>query len=296
MDNSEEQLDLFSFAEAREEREQEKKAEREPERETEAVPSIAPTRAPAQVPPPDQLTHADFQQLCIGFLASLGPHAIAASVPVRRYRYPVGAAGFWRGENGRTREVARTAVVVLVDRPDNCFCECVDQKAMLDAIHAMRGEKERIEAEIRINEPELASKDDLFGEFRSWDYTSSKNTAYRRLRNKLEKLQHSLYQGSRLERIRRAAVADLCYLAVPAGLVAPDEIEEGWGLVYLNADRSFTLLRDAELQDNVEPRGRRLLATNIAVAATNATLFMAGIDRVDEEIRFRRPPRRRQLR
>jgi len=283
MDNSEEQLDLFSFAESREE---EEKAEREPE----AAPS------PARVPPPDQLTHTDFQQLCVGFLASLDPHAIAVSVPVRRCRYPVGAAGFWRGENGRAREVVRTAVVVLVDRPDNCFCECVDQKATLDAIHAMRDEKERIEGEIRAREPELASKDDLFGEFRSWDYASSKNTAYRRLRSKLERLQHSLYQGSRLERIRRAAVADLCYLAVPAGLVAPDEIEEGWGLVYLNADRSFTLLRDAELQDNVEPRGRRLLAVNIAVAATNATLFMAGVDRDGEEIRYRRPPRRRQAR
>ncbi|MPM91603.1 hypothetical protein SDC9_138734 [bioreactor metagenome] len=187
-------------------------------------------------------------------------------------------------------------MAVLVDRPDNCFCECVDQRAMLDEIHAMREEKERIEAEIRVTEPELAAKDDLFGEFRSWDYASSRNPAYRRLRNKLEKLQHSLYQGSRLERIRRAAVADLCYLAVPAGLVAPDEIEEGWGLVYLNADRSFTLLREASMQDNVEPRGRKLLAQNIAIAATHAVLFMAGVDRSGDEVRFRRPPRRRQSR
>jgi len=282
MNNAEEQLDLFGFAESRQ------------EQEAEATPSTAP--ASAQVPPPDQLTHVDFQQLCIGFIASLWPDAIAASVSVRRCRYPVAAAGFWRGENGRAREVVRTVAVVLADRPDNCFCECVDQKAMLDAIHAMRDEKERIEGEIRVNEPELASKDDLFGEFRSWDYASSKNPAYRKLRSKLEKLQHSLYQGSRLERIRRAAVADLCYLAVPAGLVAPDEIEAGWGLVYLNADRSFTMLRDAELQENVEPRGRRLLAQNIAVAATAAVLFQSGVDWDGETVSFRRPPRRRQTR
>ncbi len=289
MNTPEEQLDLFSFAESRQEREEE----------TLSSPAVsAPDSAPAaaRVPPPDQLTRVDFQQLCIGFIASLGPHAVAAAVPVRRFRFPVNAAGFWRGENGRSREVTKTVVAVMVDRPDNCFCECVDQRAMLDAIHALRDEKERIEAEIRATEPELAAKDDLFGEFRSWDYASSRNPAYRKLRNKLEKLQHTLYQGSRLERIRRAAVADLCYLAVPAGLVAPDEIEEGWGLVYLNADRSFTLLRDAVAQDNVEPRGRRLLAQNIAVAATQAVLFAAGVDRGGEEIRFRRLPRRRQFR
>ena len=278
MNNPEEQLDLFSFAESR------------------PQPAPRPSPGPAKVPPPDQLTRVDFQQLCVGFLASLEPHAVAVSVPVRRCRCPVNAAGFWRGENGRARDVVRTAVVVMVDRPDNCFCECVDQKAMLDAIHAMREEKERIEAEIRVAEPELASRDDLFGEYRSWDYASSRNPAYRKLRSKLEKFQHSLYQGSRLERIRRAAVADLCYLAVPAGLVAPDEIEEGWGLLYLNADRSFTLLRDAGLQDNVEPRGRRLLATNMAIAATHATLFMSGIENEDGEIRFRRLPRRRRTR
>ncbi len=288
MNTPDEQLDLFQFAESAPAREPE--SELKPvTAESEAAPGAA------TVPPPDRLTRADFQQLCVGFLASLGVHALASSVPVRRSRSLVNAAGFWRGENGRLNETAKTAVVVLSDRYDNCFCECADQKIMLEAIHSLRDEKERIEAEIRAAEPELAAKDDLFGEFRSWDYASSRNPAYRKLRSKLEKLQHSLYQGSRLERIRRAAVADLCYLAVPAGLVAPDEIEEGWGLVYLNADRSFTLIREATPQDNVEPKGRRHLTRNIAVAATQAVLFASGIDTSNNEISFRRPPRRRRI-
>ena len=282
MDHSDEQLDLFNFAES------------QPEQKPEFVPPAVPETI--QVPPPKQLTRTDFQQLCVGFLASLGADAIATGVPVRRVKYPVNAAGFWRGENGHSREVVKTAAVVLIDRPDNCFSECADQAAMLDAIHVLRNEKEKIEAEIRVSEPELASKDDLFGEFRSWDYDSSTNPAYRKLRSKLEKLQHTLYQGSRLERVRRAAVADLCYLAVPAGLVAPDEIEPGWGLVYLDADRSFTLIREAVPQDNVKPRNREFLARNIAVAATSAVLFQSGVDRDGETVSYRRPPRRRRTR
>ena len=250
---------------------------------------------PARVPPPKALTRSDFQQLCVGFLASLAPHAVATSVPVRRFKYKVNAAGFWRGENARSKDVVKTAVVVLFDQVDNCFCECVDQQALLGEIHSLRGEKERLEAEIRENEPELASTDDLFSELRSWDYASSRNPAYRKLRARLEKLQHTLHQGSRLERIRRAGAADLCYLAVPTGLIAPDEIEAGWGIVYLNADRSFTLVREAEPQTGVEPCNRQFLAQNIAVAATTAVLFMAGVDRRGKSVRFRRFPRKRQV-
>lgn len=124
---------------------------------------------------------------------------------------------------------------------------------------------------------------------------SSRNPAYRKLRARLEKLQHTLHQGSRLERIRRAGAADLCYLAVPTGLIAPDEIEAGWGIVYLNADRSFTLVREAEPQTGVEPCNRQFLAQNIAVAATTAVLFMAGVDRRGKSVRFRRFPRKRQV-
>ena len=190
--------------------------------------------------------------------------------------------------------MARTAAVVFFDQTDNCFCDCVDQKALLEAIHDLRGEKEQLEAEIRATEPELASTNDLFSEFRSWDYASSRNTAYQKLLRKLEKLQHTLHQGSRLEHIRRAGAADLCYLAVPAGLIAPDEIAAGWGLVYLGQDRSFRLAREAEQQSIATPEGRQILAQNIAVAASQAVLFASGIDHSRSgRILYRRPPRRK---
>ena len=178
------------------------------------------------------------------------------------------AAGFWRGEGRGYRNVERTAVVVLYERFEHCFSDCADRDARLAAIHALREEKERLEEEIRRTEPELGSTDDLFSEFRQWDYASSRNPKYRKLRRKLEKLLHALHQGSRLEHIRRTGVADLCYLAVPEGLVAPDEIASGWGLVYLGQDRSFRLAREAEQQSIATPEGRQILAQNIAVAAS----------------------------
>ena len=302
MNEADNDFDLFSYAEAMREQEAAAADPQQPAAPAEEPEDAAPAEEPedaapaltVRVPPPKALNRSDFLQLCVGFLASLSPDAIATFVPVRRIKYQVTAAGFWLGGAPRNREVARTAAVVFFDQTDNCFCDCVDQKALLEAIHNLRDEKEKLEAEIRATEPELASTNDLFSEFRSWDYASSRNSAYQKLRRKLEKLQHTLHQGSRLEHIRRAAAADLCYLAVPAGLIAPDEIAAGWGLVYLNADRSFTLVREAELQSGVDPHNRQQLARNIAVAATSAVQFAAGVDHRGETVSYRKLPRRRR--
>ena len=205
------ELDLFSFIPA------------------EPVPEPPPPPRPARRKP----AHRELQQLCFGFLWSLNPDAAAMRVPARFHKYQVTAAGFWRGETGRNRSVERTAVVVLYERFEHCFADCADRDARLAAIHELRAEKEALEAEIRRTEPELGSTDDLFSDFRVWNYAASRNRDYLKLRRRLEKLQHALHQGSRLEHIRHTGVADYCYLAVPENLVAPDEIAAGWGLVYL---------------------------------------------------------------
>ncbi len=266
------ELDLFSFIPA------------------EPVPEPPPPPRPARRKP----AHRELQQLCFGFLWSLNPDAAAMRVPARFHKYQVTAAGFWRGETGRNRSVERTAVVVLYERFEHCFADCADRDARLAAIHELRAEKEALEAEIRRTEPELGSTDDLFSDFRVWNYAASRNRDYLKLRRRLEKLQHALHQGSRLEHIRHTGVADYCYLAVPENLVAPDEIAAGWGLVYLEPGRKFRLVREAEEQAIATPEGRQLLAENIAITASCNARFAAGLDvRKDGTVVYRRPPRKR---
>ena len=255
--------------------------------------------APVQPPEPAEspvrrLSHGDLTQLALGFLCSLHPEAVALQVPARLRKYQVTAAGFWRGEGKGARNVEKTAVVVLYEKFDHCFADCADRDRQLAAIHELRAEKNSLEELIRRTEPELGSRDDLFVEFRSWNYAGSRNAEYQKLRRRLEKLQHTLHQGSRLEHIRATGVADYCYLAVPAGLVASDEIAAGWGLVYLGPGRKFELVREAEVQEIVTPEGRQILAQNIAVAAAGAVRFAAGVDcPANGEVAFRRLPRKR---
>ena len=241
------------------------------------------------------LSRQEYRQLALGFLCSLGVDAVAAQVPTRFRKYQVTAAGFRRSPDARGPE--STFVVMLYERFDRCFADCADRDVQLAELRSLRAERERLEEEIRRTEPHLGSTDDLFTEFRTWDYAASANAEYRALRRRMEKLQHALHQGSYLEHIRHTGVADYCYLAVPSELVAPDEIAAGWGLVYLGPKRSFRLVREAERQEEATAEGRRLLAENIAVAASGAVRFAAGIDCPGSGgIFYRNPPRRRARR
>ena len=144
---------------------------------------------------------------------------------------------------------------------------------------------------IRRDEPHLAAADDLFSEFRTWDYAATGKVEYGKVCSALAREVQALAQGSKLEYIRRAGNADLCYLALPQGLIAPEMIPAEWGVVELVPQgKRFKLIREAVMSDNVTPAGRTRLALNIAQSAASAVRFCAG---VDADGTFRRPPRRR---
>jgi hypothetical protein len=273
-DNS---FDLFDFAEMEAAREQQKPAE------------ITPPMPP---PVPPVRNRKQLLQSAFAFLLSLKPDAAATNVSTRCSRYQAACAGFWKRANSRGRiSITRTAVVVMYDDIDNCFTDCASREARMENISKLQQQKKIMEAEIRRTEPHLAAADDLFSDFRTWDYRSSSNREYHKLRRTLEKELHALCQGSRLEKIREAGVADLCYLAVPEKLIDPDMLLPTWGLVELSAaSPRFKLIRQPEMQNNTTPNGRSNLAFNIASAALKATRFAAGID---ANGKLRRPPRKR---
>lgn len=259
--------DLFSWAEAH-------------------APSSGPEKIAA-------VSFSRLRQAALAFLAGREPDGLAADVPPRFRNYRVAAAAFWRRPSGRIRPVTETAAVQVFDRHDRCFAECADRQKLIDAIHALRGEREELESEIRRTEPHLADSDCLFPEYRTWRYRESVNPQYKKLCRKLDALLRTLYRGSRLERVRRAECADLLYLAVPAHAVEPDELGEEWGLLYVFPDGRAELVREAEKLP-CSPEARAHLALNIASAARNSVLFSNGVAGGPRHYRCIRPPKRRR--
>ncbi len=238
------------------------------------------------------LSKKELQQAAFAFLYSLHPAGIAANVHTRRSKYKVAAAGFWRNERSRKgAEVLKTALVVMCDDADYCFSDCAGREARMENIRKLQAKKSELEAAIRRDEPHLAASDDLFSEFRTWDYAATGKVEYGKVCAALAGEIQALAQGSKLEYIRRAGNADLCYLALPQGLIDPGMIPAEWGVVeLLPQGKRFKLVRDAVMSENVTPAGRTRLALNIAQSASSAVRFCAGID---ADGTFRRPPRRR---
>ncbi len=245
---------------------------------------------PEETPAAKTLSLKELRQLCLGFVGSLRPDALAADVPSRNKRSPVTAAGFFAGRKG----VAKTVIAVLYTKREHCFNECVKTQKMLDKIKALTQDKLSLESEIRLREPELASSDDLFTQFRTWNYRASTNIDYHKVCEKIRKLQEILHNGSKLNYISGNRLADQCYLAVPELLIMPEEIMPDWGLVYLRNDGSFQIVKDAPYLDS-PPEQRTKLGLKIARAAIRAVEFCHGLEITSGELKIRRIPRKRAV-
>lgn len=253
-----------------------------------------PQAGEVSCPVPRAVVHYQrLRQAALAFLAAQEPDALAVNVPPRFRNYKVAAAAFWRRQSGRNRVVEETAVVQVFDRHDRCFAECADRQKLVDAIHALRDERARLEAEIRETEPHLADSECLFAEYRTWRYRESENPAYRKLCRKLDALLRTLYHGSRLEKVRRSECADRLYLAVPAHVMDPDELGEEWGLIYVYPDGRTELIREAEKLP-CAAEARMHLALNIASAAKGNVLFSNGVSGSRRHYRCTRLPKRRR--
>ena len=252
------------------------------------VPSVAPAV-------PDELV---IRQAVLAHLVREGFAGAALKVPGVLRKFPADIAAFRPAPGGKTGEVTCCVMVdIRTDRAD-CLPECGGREEAARELADLRRRKLELEAEIRAAEPELRENDELFDEFQSFAYRDSANQDYHKLCRRLENLQQALFKGTRMERLSRAAAADLLYLAVPEGLIEPDELLDGWGLWYILPDRTLREVRPALPRDCGE-RERTLLVRNIAQAALNNVLFAQGVHglkRGAETLYFTRPPRARRRR
>ena len=232
------------------------------------------------------MTPKQLKRAAMAFLASLQPSALAIDAAAGGH-CRADAAAFWM-EKGR---ITRTAIAQV-----QSGLESGDGKNdLFDSLKIARMEREVLEQEIRRTEPGLRDSSQLFTEFSDWNYEVSKNPAYRECLQKIRKLEHALYQGTRLERLIRTKAASEMYLIVPENAVAPDYPLNGCGLVYISNDLSFELIVPAGQQENVSKEHQLRLALNIAASDQQDVLFANGIHTAGGKPKCGPLPRRRHL-
>ena len=259
-------------------------AEIEPES---AEPETEPEPETAVSEPSRALTPKQMKRAALAFLASLQPSGLAIDAAAGG-RCRADAAAFWM-EKGR---ITRTAIAQIQSELDSGEGEKND---LFDSLKLARMEREVLEQEIRRTEPGLRDSSQLFTEFSDWNYEVSKNPAYRECLQKIRKIEHALYHGTRLERLIRTKAASELYLVVPENAVMPDYPLNGCGLVYVKNDLSFELITPAGHQDNVSKEHQQRLALNIAASDQQDVLFANGIHTADGKLKCGPLPRRRHL-
>ena len=178
----------------------------------------------------------------------------------------------------------------------SCWPECSGSEEILPELRREQEHRQELEAEIRVQEPHLRDSDVLFAEIEYWNYEGTSNPAYRECLCRIRSYEKALYRGSRFERIHRANVANELYLAVPEGLIHPDELAEGWGLLYVSRNLKVEVVKTAQWIEC--PQENMLhLSQNIAASSLHDVLFAHGISlTAGGGVQFHCPPRRRRIR
>ncbi|NOY81349.1 MAG: hypothetical protein GXP31_10135 [Kiritimatiellaeota bacterium] len=233
------------------------------------------------------------------FFADSPPAACAVDVVTRISRIRADVAAFWNRSvrnphaHGPRQilEPTRTVIVECHLQRDECWPDCARALEILPKLREYKARLVEVENRIREREPHLRADGSLFEEMAEWRYEDTRDREYHRLKRQIDKAEHALYHGTKFERIRSAALADLLYLAVPAGTVQSEELADGWGLLWVQDDLTVTVAAPAQSKDCL-PENRLHLVQNIAAAASRAVLFREGI-RTDSKGRryFVRPPR-----
>jgi hypothetical protein len=288
------ELDLFAYAAANLAAQHECAAANADAAAEVEVPDSEAAALPESAAERSSMSLHTMQQLAFGFITSLRPDGAAQQVPAGKVRHISAAAGFWRRLRGRERPVERTVLVALCPDVSSGTVEFRDRAERVERVNLLRAELERLEEEIRISEPHLADCDDLFCEFRTWNYAASANVRYHDCRRELDRELSFLIDGGRIDRLRLSGVADYCYLAAPAEVAESALGLTEWGVVRLGPGYTFEVLREAPLQSNVTPEKRQQFALNIAQSAAASARFAAGVELLRSgNVSFRKPPRRR---
>jgi hypothetical protein len=249
----------------------------------------APRRKPSSLKP------INLRQAVLVWLAKQNPTGIGINVPTRFSKFQADVAAFWSYPlKKKIYSPYKTVTVEIRPGREECWPDFSKQQELLKDLVGLKERKREMEEKIKKDEPEIKDNDVLFNEFDSWRFKDSKNKNYQKCLRDIEKIEHSIYKGSRFEQIRRSHVADNLYIAVPGDVIHPDELADGWGLIFIDENLSVKVVKNPDDKDCTD-ESRMHLAQTISASASRFVLHSQGVN-VSQDGKFfiTAPPHRRR--
>ena len=149
--------------------------------------------------------------------------------------------------------------------------EYADAQEMTAEIARLREEREKLEAQIRKEEPELRDPNVLFEELAIWNYDKSTNQSYRDIQKSIAWYEEILYNGTKMQHFQELAVADYLTIVVPENLIQPEGFREKWGLIWVAEDGTVTV-KHAPAKLDTQSSAKLLLLRKMLESNTAANI------------------------
>lgn len=235
----------------------------------------------------------EMKRAVLSWVDSQNADGMALNVPTRISRYKADIAAFWTKVHKRMRRPLRTMIIEIRRNREHCWPDVYKNERALKLLREEKVLKSKLEEQIKKQEPYLRESDNLFDDFESWNFLKSSNTAYHKSLRKIEKIEHSIYKGSRFEQIKKSHSANEYYLAVPENIIHPYDLAVGWGLLYIKNDMSVKIVSHSETHDCFEKNMNHLIQ-NICIQNKKDVLFANGIHKGKDGKVFVPVPHRRR--
>lgn len=148
-------------------------------------------------------------------------------------------------------------------------------------------QREQIEKRVGAHYPNLRRGETLFPEFDRVEVPAIRHDGYRRITREIRTLETAVFARTKFDRLIRYRCADLFYLVIRPGIIAPEEIPSHWGLL-APEDSDFDIdAEDGEVpplellkrprQIEIPDAHRLELLHRLAVSGTNRLMRESGI-------------------
>jgi hypothetical protein len=172
--------------------------------------------------------HWLLKRLALGWAYDRGFNCISFEVRAPRSPYRVDVAGY---QPAKDQEFPLVALFECKQNRPDLDRDSAQAAAIEIELRGLQERRQNLERLLAVHYPNARTVGSLFPEWDSFDPETLPHRGYRRLIRRIVALQRKLEGNTKFERVTRYRLANLHFLVAPAGLVRPERVPPGWGLL-----------------------------------------------------------------
>jgi hypothetical protein len=182
-----------------------------------------------------------------------------------------------RREKGKVHLRAGTTMILECKQARGDFLrDAKNEETLVERLKVLHHRRELYEASMRRNFPTLREGETLFPEYDVYRFREVGYVPYEEVLSEIDQLSSQLLARTKFSRFTRWRGANLHYVVAEPGVMAPEEVPPGWGLLVRTGEETLELARKADWMEAPEIN-RWTLMMRISLAASAIAASACGL-------------------